>query len=795
MASASKVELEMEERMDKKVEEEGESVANLDSLLPEAACQSDRCCVEGMGGSGYGNGLAGFGPMMKAYYKGKWRSIHDGGGLGSPGRWPPKRRRPLREKEGKRVAAKVKTLFLKWVAGVERDKQGGTKALFWELAAGRHHQSPFTKDMEKYRKELDEELLEMGLKPKRRGGDRDTEIQFRRLMAMMEATGDEDWEFLDQMASEGVSLGVDEVMPRTPKVFEEKQKWAREFVDYLLEDQFSENYASAEESHEDIKRQVKEEVDNGSIVKLPEEEAKARFKGRLAVAALGAVPKELGSDKVRLIHDGSYSVDINRRIKVLDRMRFPLCDDAAAVLAEIEEEVRSTKVPRASLLYDISRAHKLIPILERDWGLQAFRMPGPPDGQIYLHTRGTFGVASAAYYWQRVAAGMIRTVHRLAGGELGVYHLLFADDGWLTSVGFHYWRGPLFWLFVMELMEFPVSWKKVRGGLEVQWIGYQINVDSFARGISEKKVKWVQDWIKRKLQDGGATGREMRSSLGRLSFVAGALHHVRPFLGPIFAWAAMLSPGTSAQFPDAVKILLGYISRQLGGCSMQPARRVAAEPTDVFRIDAKAEGEKIVIGGWESYKGRETSQARWFSIELNRRNAAWAYVKGDPFRSIASLELVGVLTAVMLFAPEAEWRGGRTRVTITAVTDNLGNTFVMQKFASCKFPLSIVVMELACQLRKYGIEMDLGWVPRMQNVPADALTNGEFEQFDPAKRIAVNFEDLKFEVLDELMGKAEELDQEIKLVKSSKEGKRLGDKKEDPKAKSKKGELRWKDPW
>ena len=156
------------------------------------------------------------------------------------------------------------------------------------------------------------------------------------------------------------------------------------------------------------------------------------------------------------------------------------------------------------------------------------------------------------------------------------------------------------------------------------------------------------------------------------------------------------------------EILLGYISKQLGGCSVQPAKRVSAEPTDVFRIDAKAEGEKIVIGGWESYKGQETSQARWFSIELNRRNAAWAYVKGDPFRSIASLELVGVLTAVMLFAPEADWRGGRTRVTITAVTDNLGNTFVMQKFASCKFPLSIVVMELACQLKKRS--MALRWI-------------------------------------------------------------------------------------
>ena len=73
------------------------------------------------------------------------------------------------------------------------------------------------------------------------------------------------------------------------------------------------------------------------------------------MAALGAVPKELGSEKVRMIHDGSYSVDVNRRIKVRDR--------------EIEEEVSKTKEARFSLLYDISRAHKLVPIAEEDWGL------------------------------------------------------------------------------------------------------------------------------------------------------------------------------------------------------------------------------------------------------------------------------------------------------------------------------------------------------------------------------------------------------------------------------------------
>ena len=62
---------------------------------------------------------------------------------------------------------------------------------------------------------------------------------------MLEAVEDEDAEFLEAMVARGVTLGVDEEMPRTPKVFEEKLKWSRDFVDYMLAEQFSSNYESA----------------------------------------------------------------------------------------------------------------------------------------------------------------------------------------------------------------------------------------------------------------------------------------------------------------------------------------------------------------------------------------------------------------------------------------------------------------------------------------------------------------------------------------------------------------------
>ena len=115
---------------------------------------------------------------------------------------------------------------------------------------------------------------------------------------------------------------------------------------------------------------------------------------------------------------------------------------------------------------------------------------------------------------------------------------------------------------------------------------------------------------------------------------------------------------------------------------------------------------------------------------------------GDPFRAIASLELIGVLAAVMVFSPGAEGATGESRVTMSALTDNLANAHVLRKFVSNKYPLSIIAINLASQLDRLGLELDLQWVPRWQNQPADD------EDFAEDKRLKVDFETLGFIVLD-----------------------------------------------
>ena len=75
----------------------------------------------------------------------------------------------------------------------------------------------------------------------------------------------------------------------------------------------------------------------------------------------------------------------------------------------------------------------------------------------------------------------------------------------------------------------------------------------------------------------------------------------------------------------------------------------------------------------------------------------------------------------------------------------------MDGLLTTKFPLGVVLMELAHQMRKRNAVLRASWLPRLQNEEADALTNADFRHFSPGLRVAVTLQDLKFGILDEFM--------------------------------------------
>ena len=634
--------------------------------------------------------------------------------------------------------------------------------------------------------------MKLGKKPERRDLDRSTAINFRRLKAWAEIMEDEDHFFLGGLVRTGVPLGVQGEIPWVHQVYDKKEKAEKDEAFPAWEDRtgelgeeiFRSNYGSATAHLDKVRKTVEEEEKKGWIRRIPLREAKEIYGNDLQVASLGAVPKDVNWEEIRVVHDGTHGIAVNTEITQPNRMLFPQCDDLEAAAFALQEE---GPVEKLMIAFDIKAAHRLVPVQKEDWALQSFRLEDPEE--VYVNMVGTFGVASAAFWWGRVAAVVFRVFHKVLPQHLLFYFLLFADDGLLLSAGPEYHKTIVALFMFLDVMEVPLSWRKTRGGFRVEWIGYTLDLDRWQVGVSAKKVQWLVHWALKMIEEGRMLGREFKAGVGRLGFLAGAISGVRPFLAPLYATSARVGGSSYVEMHMAVKLAISFFSHWIQAEPMRSLRRPPTTSGEVFRVDAAADHDGISIGGWEVYGGVTTKEARWFSVKVTRKSFPWLYAKGEPFRTIAASELLAVTIAVIVFGPEARWAGADGRLSITGFTDNSSNAFLVDEFLSTKFPSSLVLMELVYQLYALKASLQLHWIPREQNEDADDLSKGKTDNFSPEKRMEVDFEKIQLKVIPAMAEVAEKLDDEIRMRKISKE-------KAEPSTKTPAEEkMRLKQPW
>ena len=70
----------------------------------------------------------------------------------------------------------------------------------------------------------------------------------------------------------------------------------------------------------------------------------------------------------------------------------------------------------------------------------------------------------------------------------------------------------------------------------------------------------------------------------------------------------------------------------------------------------KAEDGRAWVGGFLEIV--PSCQGPWFSLEVDRSWAPWAFSKSSPNKVIAALELLATLIAVKLWIPDSEDRQG-----------------------------------------------------------------------------------------------------------------------------------------
>jgi len=597
----------------------------------------------------------------------------------------------------------------------------------------------------------------------------------------LQILGDPDWRILEEAKhsySTGVPVGIGpKGMPRVPAVFRRKVSWRK--LDPSVRNLDASNYSSAKDAYNSIRAKFKEDESEGRMFQIPLLDACKRWPGdRLRIAALGAIEKTppetpLKDKDYRVLHDGTHFVQVNNEIVIRDRLDAPSAGDASAVMVACKECRRAGHGVVFALACDVSQAHRRYVHREEDWGLLACRASDDDPANLWINRTGTFGVGSASIWWGRLIAALGRIPAYLSGQDW-LFELIYADDLLSIACGPNMWLSLLITLTMWLLMGTPFSWKKFRGGLSLDWVGFNLDFAGFRLGISASRANWLCSYLKQALADNCVVLGEFSEALGRLGFASQVLTWCKPFLAPLFSWAAVArrrpSSGERLRLPLLVRLSLVYLEEQLTKGERMVSSSLPPEPLgEIFRTDAKCEDGKVVLAGWELGRTKLFSEARWFSLSLTEPQVPWLFRSGKSSWASTSAEMLASVAAIVLFgcgncvSLSAGW------TSIAAGTDNQATSHLAKKTSSTKLPLMLVLMQLAVLLSQRRLYLDLRWRPRELNVEADALTNEDFSGVDMRKRIPTTWELLssRLELLLRLLKLQQEFSTSMELLKSS----------------------------
>ena len=719
------------------------------------------------------------------------REICDGQSLASPGRWPPEARNYPTSAQW----SSVKSVFVQEACRV------GTPELLTKLAMGQVKETPFPEEqVTALKRRVIDDMAEQGLQMRRDPKDReDVLLDYRFLELLLRAAKDPDVT-LGEFAK-GVRVGPGARLPRLPALYKPKRKWrlqeqanAQDYLEGTIDEEttWRKNYASVEVLSEKVVEVLRDQAARGQVLILSEQEAKEKYPG-LVIASLGAQRKDKpdGVVTARVLFDGTHGIPVNKRTRIRDQERGPVASDLKRVMREKSKVGQRT----FALTADITEAHRQVPIAEEDWHLLGCQVVS--GAEVYINKVGTFGVASASYYWSRVASAIGRLAQYLAGKDATTWHVLTADDYHLEAGGVNYRVALILFFLLCATCRVPLSWHKTAGGDTVTWVGYELLHRSYELGISVRRAEWFVRWSREVASTTFINVSNFEEGLGRIMYVLGALEFERPFLGPLYRFLTLHPRGSVRRVPSYVSFILRYLARQVERNRHYPCAVNQLPAEHLPRVDAQASRERTGIGGWlpvcDEFGRISTARSPWFSLEITRDMLPWVYAKGDkPALVIATLEALAVVVSLRAFygrrVPDR-----RTRVTVAPTwTDNRGNGAALNKLMSTKYPASAVLMELASYMKEQSLKVLVEWSPRSGNQEADRLANGVTTGFTPENRVHIDLRTIHWTILDEAIAMGKQAEDDFQRARATGALPNRGVRNKRRRAEDK---LRQRDPW
>ena len=558
----------------------------------------------------------------------------------------------------------------------------------------------------------------------------DSPINAELLWGWGEHTDDPDAQLLARWVRQGAPLGFDHnietvgVFPRTTGTPID----APEVAEIMRPAEGWENWPSAVEEAEDLERLVKEARAKGFCETVWDaREVSWKLGGPPLLNRLGVVVKMQGDHKKsRIIWDMRES-KVNSRCDPAERIILPRLLD---VVHDALGVIRSGGNPTFAVV-DIQDAFHNVPAGEdRKYTVAA----APIDGELahIIYNVLVFGSKSSPTIWGRYAAFMGRALSCVIPENKTQ---IYVDNPIWTVPAEGDEAVKLMTLAILTTLVFgyPLKLSKASAGKKIKWVGAELEVGSDTEGpfvkvrIPEDKISKLLQEVEMFLKAPVVGTRLLRSFAGGMSFVAGLVPVLRPFLAPL--WAA-LSKGAANDGESEAPVR----SRTAG--KLVHLKRIAPslhwirallpnEHGDLerkFPAELRDEGWEIItdacpwgIGG-VLYKGG--TPMRWFASELPKEVLEkFTAKKGDPAYNTL-WEALALLVGLRLWLPKCP-----KNLSVRVKSDNVGALRMLLNLASRKELMAVIAREVALDIAAGNYRLtELVHVSGITNVVADALS-------------------------------------------------------------------------